>query len=148
MLCWLLKPATSVYLRSALSRQRVVNDISAIFNTCVPLRLMSLRKCHSTLFCAIWLSRFRCFRIWFAMDGYDTSSTLSSSESNEYLEYNSWNPMMELLCHAHIGVFMEAYLDEVDMGRIALSCHFSLNVLCDKTSSLPLVNGQVSVRTW
>ena len=79
------------------------------------------------------------------MDGYDTSSTLSSSESNEYHEHNMWNPILELLCHAHIGVCMEAYLDEVDMGRIALSCHFTLDVLCDKTSSLLLVNGQVFV---
>ena len=52
---------------------------------------------------------------------------------------------MELLCHAHVGVCMEAYLDEVDMGRIALSYQFSLDVLCDKTSSLLLVNGQVFV---
>ena len=38
----------------------------------------------------------------------------SSSESNEYQEHNIRNPMLELLCHAHSGVFMEAYFDEVD----------------------------------
>ena len=27
---------------------------------------------------------------------------------------------------------MEAYVAEVDLGRIALSCHFALDVLCDK----------------
>ena len=25
-----------------------------------------------------------------------------------------------------------SYLDEADLGRIALSCHFALDVLCDK----------------
>ena len=34
------------------------------------------------------------------------------------------------------------------MGRIALACHFSLDLLCDKTSSLPVVNDHVSVRNW
>ena len=43
---------------------------------------------------------------------------------------------------------IEALLDEVDMGRIALSCRFSLYVLCDKTSSLPVMNDHIFVRTW
>ena len=42
-----------------------------------------------------------------------------------------WNPMLELLCHAHIGVFMEALFDEEDLRRIAHSCHFALDILCD-----------------
>ena len=41
-------------------------------------------------------------------------------------------PMLELLCHAHIGVFMEAPFDEQYFGRMALSCHFALDNLCDK----------------
>ena len=36
-------------------------------------------------------------------------------------------------------------MDEVDMGRIVLFHHFSLDVLCDKTSSLFLANVQVFV---
>ena len=47
-----------------------------------------------------------------------------------------WNPMLASLCHFEVGVVLEALLDEVAMGRIALACHFSLDVLCDKTSSL------------
>ena len=66
------------------------------------------------------------------MDVTDTSSTLSSSESNEYHEHNIWNPMLELLFRTHIGVFMAALFDEEDMKRIVLSCHFALDVLCDK----------------
>ena len=52
------------------------------------------------------------------------------------------------LCHFEVDVAMEALSDEVDMGRSALACQFSLDVLCDKTSSLPVVNDQVSVRNW
>ena len=40
------------------------------------------------------------------MDFSDTSSTPTSLDSDEH------DPMLELLCHAHIGVFMEALLDE------------------------------------
>ena len=56
----------------------------------------------------------------------------SLSDPDEYDEHNIWNPMLELLCHAHIGVFMEALVDEEDLGRIAFSCHFALDILCDK----------------
>ena len=65
------------------------------------------------------------------MDVSDISSTLYSSESNEYHEHNIWNPMLELLFHTQIGISMEALFSEEDMGRIALSCHFALDVLCD-----------------
>ena len=67
-----------------------------------------------------------------AMDVSDTSSTLTSSDPDEYDGHNIWNPMLELLCHAHIGVFMEALFDEEDVGRIAFSCHFALDIPCDK----------------
>ena len=56
--------------------------------------------------------------------------------------------MLASVCHFEVGVVLQALLDEVDMGRIALSCHFSLDVLCDKTSSLPVVNDHVYVRNW
>ena len=63
---------------------------------------------------------------------FGTSSTLSSSESNEYHEHTIWNPMLELLLRTHIGISMEALFCEEDMERISLSCHFALDVLCDK----------------
>ena len=59
------------------------------------------------------------------------ASTFSSEDSFEYHEQDIWNPMLESLCHSEVRVVMEALLDEVDMGRIALSCHISLDVLCD-----------------
>ena len=66
------------------------------------------------------------------MDVSDTSSTLTSWDPDEYDEHNTWNPMLALLCHAHVGVFMDALFDEEDFGRIALSGHFALDILCDK----------------
>ena len=38
-----------------------------------------------------------------------------------------------LFCHEHVDAFMEVYLDEADLGRIALSSHFVLGIVCDKT---------------
>ena len=40
---------------------------------------------------------------------------------------------MELLFHAQIGgIFEPPFVDETDLARIALSCHFALDLLCDK----------------
>ena len=47
--------------------------------------------------------------------------------TDEHDGHNILNPMLELLCYAHVGVLMEE-----DSGRIALSCHFALDILCDK----------------
>ena len=65
----------------------------------------------------------------------------------EYHEHNVWYPMLEALCHFEVGVVLGALLDEA-MGRIVLACDFSLDVLCDKSSSLPVVTDNVSVRNW
>ena len=56
--------------------------------------------------------------------------------------------MLESLCHSEVGVVMETLFDKVDKGRIALSCHSSLDVLCDTTSSFSVMNDQFFVRTW
>ena len=66
------------------------------------------------------------------MDVSDTSSTLTSSDPDEYDGHNIWNPMLELLCRAHIGVFMEELFGEEDLVRIALSCHLALDILSDE----------------
>ena len=81
-------------------------------------------------------------------EGSATSSTFSSEESFEYHEHNVWNSMLDALCHSEVGVVLGALLDEVAMGIIGLACHFSLDPLRDKTSSLPVVNDHVSVRDW
>ena len=71
-------------------------------------------------------------RYWLAMDGSDISSTPTSSDSVDLDEHKIWNPVLELPFHVHVGVFMVAYFDELDLKRIALSCHFALGILCDK----------------
>ena len=40
--------------------------------------------------------------------------------------------MLGFSCHERVGAFMESYRDEIVWGRIALSCHFALDLLCDK----------------
>ena len=54
------------------------------------------------------------------------------SDPDELVERNVWN----LFCHADIGTFIEALADEKDLGRVALSCHFALDILCDKSDTL------------
>ena len=48
---------------------------------------------------------------------------------------NMWNPLLELLRHVQIGMRMETLVDEVATARVALSCHFALDPLCDKSGS-------------
>ena len=65
-------------------------------------------------------------------EGSATSSTFSTEVSFEYHDYNVWNSMLVALCHFEIGAVLVAHLDDVAMGRIALACHFSLDLLCHK----------------
>ena len=39
---------------------------------------------------------------------------------------------MELFFHVRIGGIFVLIVNEIDLARIALSCHFALDVLCDK----------------
>ena len=43
---------------------------------------------------------------------------------------------MELLFQVQIGGIFEHLVDEIDLARIAFSCHFALDVLCDKEGAL------------
>ena len=67
------------------------------------------------------------------MDGYDTSSTLSSWDPDERGRRNVLNPMFWLFCHVHFGVPMESYFPEDVVRWIAFSCHCPLDLLCGKT---------------
>ena len=77
--------------------------------------------------CAVWLSRSRSpffgERSWFAMDGSDTSSTLRGRPCELW-----WTQHVEL----YVGTFLSCVvLWWSCFGRIALSCHFALDLLCD-----------------
>ena len=39
---------------------------------------------------------------------------------------------MELFFHVRIGDIFVLFVDEIDLARLALSCHFAVDVLCDK----------------
>ena len=67
--------------------------------------------------------------------------------------------MFELFCHEHVGAFMELYVDEVVLVRIALSSHLELDILCDKaevhcpearfiSAPLPFVRASVGSLAW
>ena len=58
------------------------------------------------------------------------SSTFSSS--SEEMDHNVWCSLLELFFHWQIGQCMEALVDEVSTARVALSCHFALDILCEK----------------
>ena len=76
----------------------------------------------------------------FHMDGKRTCRAGCQDEPDSLSHYNecplfynfSVEPSLNLLCHDYVGTVMESYLDEAVLGRIALSCHFALDLLCDK----------------
>ena len=43
-----------------------------------------------------------------------------------------WNPLLELLFHEQVSGVLEPLVDEIDLAKIALSCYFSLDLLCYK----------------
>ena len=81
------------------------------------------------------------------MDVSDTLSTLTYSGADELAGHNIWNFVLEQLFHVQVGAFMEALFDEVELGRIALSCHFALDVLCNTAEVHCLVARSVSPLT-
>ena len=58
-------------------------------------------------------------------------SSISSSSSEEQV-HNEWFPLLELFFHWRIRQYMEAMVDDVTTAKVALTCHFSLDVLCEK----------------
>ena len=61
-----------------------------------------------------------------------TSFVSTASSSGESFAHNMWNPLLELLFHGHISSILLLSVDEFDLAKIALSCHFALDLLCHK----------------
>ena len=40
--------------------------------------------------------------------------------------------MLELFCHADSGFRVEELADDMVLAMVALTCHFALDVVCDK----------------
>ena len=53
-----------------------------------------------------------------------TSCVSPTSSSGESFAHNMWILLMELLFHEQIGGAFEPFVDEIDLAKIALSCHF------------------------
>ena len=73
--------------------------------------------------------------------GVGSESTDYTLDSDEPADHNMWNPMLELFCHAEIGILMGALADEMVLAMIALTCHFALDILCDKSETQECADG-------
>ena len=69
------------------------------------------------------------------MDGSDASSVFTSSGSVDFREHNVWTPMLELLFNVQVGGSIEVFFEEIDLARLTLSCHFALDLPCDKADA-------------
>ena len=59
------------------------------------------------------------------------SSSVSTVPSFDFT-HNMWNPLLELLFLEQVSGIFEPFVDEIDLAKIALSCHFALDSLCYK----------------
>ena len=61
-----------------------------------------------------------------AMDRLSSSASTASS-IDDYSEHNMWNPQLELLFLEHVNGIVDSYLVDLDLVKIAFSCHFVLD---------------------
>ena len=54
--------------------------------------------------------------------------------SGERFVHNMWNSLLELLFHGQIRCVFVPFVVEIDLAKIALSCHFVVDLLCYKES--------------
>ena len=64
------------------------------------------------------------------------SSASTVPSIDDYFEQNMWNPLLELLFLEQANGIVASYLVEIDVAKIALSCHFALDLLCYKEEVL------------
>ena len=74
---------------------------------------------------SIWLKLFDFLGWGFrrAMEKSDASSVCTASDSVNFDEHKIWNFVLELLLHVQVGGVFQVHLEEIDLARIALSCH-------------------------
>ena len=61
-----------------------------------------------------------------------TSSVSTAASFGEYFAHNMWNPLLELLFLEQTSGVIVLYVEEIELAKIALSCHFALVLLCYK----------------
>ena len=67
------------------------------------------------------------------MVSFNSCASTASSSDGIFAQKKHLNLIMELLFHVQVGGIFVLFVDEIDLARIALSCHFALDSLCDKT---------------
>ena len=66
-----------------------------------------------------------------AMDSRPSSASTAPSLDDDF-EHNIWNPLLNLLFLEQVSGIFVSFIAEIDLAKIALSCHFALDVLCYK----------------
>ena len=61
-----------------------------------------------------------------------SSSAFTVPSIDDYFEHNVWNLLLELLFFERANGIVASYLVEIDVAKMALSCHFALDLLCYK----------------
>ena len=65
-----------------------------------------------------------------------SSSASSVPSIDDYSKHNMWNPPLELLFHEQANGIFAYYLVDIDLAKIAFSCHVALDLLCFKEEVL------------
>ena len=61
-----------------------------------------------------------------------TSSVSTAWSFGEYFAHNMWILLLKLLFHEKTSGAFVLYVEEIELAKIALSCHFALDLLCYK----------------
>ena len=69
-------------------------------------------------------------------DRHLSSSASTVPSIDDHFGQNLWNPLLELLFVGQANGIFASYLVENDLAKIALSCHFALDLLCSKEEVL------------
>ena len=70
---------------------------------------------------------------------------LSNSDGSEDLaNQNTSNPVLDAVSNYHYGELLGACLTDGELGRLALTCHFALDCLCDSWGMFVEVDGDLS----
>ena len=136
------------------------NFASACFDGCnniteIPERLQRIRTdaaslskklelalCSPSSYVHFW--SFVIFRSQFFLLSYcfldQVMDSLSSSGStvpgfDDHFAHNMWNPLLELLFLEQVSGIFASFVVEIDLAKIALSCHFALGLLCYKVGA-------------
>ena len=104
------------------------------FSSCClcPLRTTCPLSLCDFFFCGSLVSAFS--ELLLCQQVMDRLSSSASTESSidDLFRHNMWNPLLELLFFEHVNGIVDSYLVDLDLAKIAFSCHFPIDLLCYK----------------